>query len=143
MGQYKNEFISAFQITRKIIFEVKYYTLSNNKNAYFSTSANELNQPKTNYSACGQAQARLLPKNSIAFRFWKKWDKKHLEDLSGDEYTSLIADINVLKDKYNYIFIKLDETQKPYNPNIPFYAIKKLSMLDMPDKNRIPIECKY
>lgn len=143
MEHCKKEFISAFQITRKIIFEVEYYTLSNNKHAYFSTSANELNQPKTDYSICGQAQYDLLPKYGKAFRIWKKWNEKHLKDLNDAEYNLLITDINELKNIYNYIFVELDETQKPYSPNIPFYAIKKLSMLDIPNKNRKPIEYKY
>ena len=52
----KKEFIASFQLSKKIIFNVNYYTLGNNSSSYFSTSADEFNQPKTGYCRCGQAQ---------------------------------------------------------------------------------------
>lgn len=68
----KNEFLYAFQITKSLIFEVHYYTLGDNTYSYFVTEAKLLNYYKTDYSECGQAQDRLLPKNSIVRQFWKK-----------------------------------------------------------------------
>jgi hypothetical protein len=54
------KFHTAFQLTRKIIFKVSYYTLGSNDSAYFSTSVCEFNQPKTDFSRCGQAQKGLV-----------------------------------------------------------------------------------
>ena len=115
----------AFQITRKIIFEAEYYKLGNNPTAHFSTSASEFNQPKTDWKQCGQAQETLLPKNSLAYKFYKKWDKKHLQDLTEEEYNELIKDIEILKSKYNYLEQEQDE--KLYKTHISFYDLKELS----------------
>ena len=129
----KKEFIASFQLSKKIIFEVNFYTLGNNSHPHFSTSAFEFNQPKTDYCRGGQAQEDLTKNFLAARRFWKKWDKKHLQDLTEEEYKELIQDIEVLKEKYNYIYEELDESLKPYNPNIRFYNMKKLSMLKLPN----------
>lgn len=99
----KKEFKYYFQITKLIMFEVKYYTVGNNKNPYFATEANKFFKNKKGYECCGQAQDQLLPKNSIVRQFWEKWDKKHLKDLSDDEYREITKDIEELKKKYNYI----------------------------------------
>lgn len=117
----------AFQITRKIIFEIKYYKLGNNQTPHFSTSASEFNQPKTDWEQCGQAQETLLPKNSLAYKFYKKWDEKHLQDLTNEEYSQLIKDIKQLKNKYNYI--EQEQDKECIKTHIPFYALKDLSML--------------
>lgn len=50
----KKEFLSVFQLSKTKIFEVDYYTLMTNQHPQFSTSANEFNRPKNNYSSCGQ-----------------------------------------------------------------------------------------
>lgn len=133
----KKEFIASFQLSKKIVFNVDFYTLGSNSYPHFSTSAYEFNQPKTDYCRCGQAQEDLTKKFLIARRFWKKWDKKHLQDLTENEYGELMQDIETLKEKYNYIYKELDESLKPYNPNIRFYDLKKLSMLKLPNtKNK-------
>ena len=133
----KKEFIASFQLSKKIVFNVNYYTLGNNSSPYFSTSADEFNQPKTDYCRGGQAQEDLTKNFLAAKRFWKKWDKKHLQDLTEKEYGELMQDIETLKEKYNYIYKELDESLKPYNPNIRFYDLKKLSMLKLPNtKNK-------
>lgn len=122
------EFISTFQITRMIIFKVSYYTLGNNKNPYFTTSANVFVRNKKDYSQCGQCQDKVLPKGGYAREFFKKWDVKHLKDLTSEEYKELIQDLDKLKDTYNNIYIEKD-TFKNQNSNISFYDIKKLSMM--------------
>lgn len=99
----KTEFEYTYQISRKVIFEVRYYTLGSNKHPYFSTSAAQFNQPKTDFNQCGQAQDSLLPRNTAAFKFYSKWDKLHCKDLTDREYTAITADIEVLKAEYNYI----------------------------------------
>lgn len=121
----KREKFWAFQITRKIIFEVEYYKLGDNPTPHFSTSASKFNQPKTDWTQCGQAQEALLPKNSLAYKFYKKWDKKHLQDLTDEEYSQLVNDIEQLKNKYNWI----EQDKESTKTHIPFYALKDLSML--------------
>ena len=123
----KQEFLYAFMISRMIVFEINYYTLSTNKHPHFSTSAQEFNRPKTDYKTGGQAQNRLL--KGAARKMWLKWDHKHLQDLSPEEDNELIQDIEHLKTVYpHFIEKKLDETKKPYNPHINFYDIKEISM---------------
>ncbi len=120
----KYEFIYAFEITRKIIFDVKYYTLGNNKSPYFATSASKFNQPKTDWEEGGQAQERLLM-GGPARAFFNKWDKYHLKDITDMKvFEELINDIEVLKANYNYIEEKAD-----FQPNdIYFWEKKELSM---------------
>lgn len=121
------EFLYAFMISRMIVFEISYYTLSTNKHPHFTTAANEFNRPKTDYKRCGQAQSELL--KGIARKIWLKWDHKHLQELNPEEYTELIQDIEHLKTVYpHFIEMKLDETKKPYSPHINFYNIKEISM---------------
>ena len=122
----KKEFISVFKISKMVMFEVKYYTLSNNNSPYFTTSAMEFVRNKRDYKFCGQCQDRILPKG-IAKDFYKKWDNKHLSDLNDSEHKELIQDIEILKNNYENIFIEKD-TFKNQNSNISFYDIKKLSM---------------
>lgn len=126
--QIKKEFLAAFKVTKMIIFEVNYYTLSTNKRAHFTTQANEFIRSKRDWARCGQAQEHILPKNSAAYKFYKKWDEKHLNDLTIEEYQEMINDLEELKAKYKHIYSELDETKKPYNPHISFYSLKKLSM---------------
>lgn len=45
-------------------------------------------------------------------KFYEKWEKKHLKDLTDDEYVELLEDLEILKSKYNYIE---EETTKYYN----------------------------
>lgn len=124
----------AFQISRTIIFEVEYIQLRGNKNPDFSTYANEFNQPKTDWKQCGQAQEALLPKSSEAYKFWKKWDKKHFEDLTDEEYNDLLKDIDILKQTYNFIEQEQDESlNKEF---LTFYELKELSMQNPKSKRR-------
>lgn len=121
------EFLYAFMVSRMIVFEISYYTLSTNKHPHFTTAANEFNRPKTDYNRCGQAQSELL--KGVARKTWLKWDHKHLQELNPEEYTELIQDIEHLKTVYpHYIEMKLDENKKPYSPHINFYDIKEISM---------------
>ncbi len=129
----KKEFIASFQLSKKIVFNVNFYTLGNNFHPYFSTSAFEFNQPKTDYCRGGQAQEDLTKNFYVARRFWKKWDKKHLQDLTEEEYTDLIIDLEKMKGAYNYLWSELDEARKPYNPCIPFEKMKELSKMKLPN----------
>ena len=119
----KKEFHMAFEISRTTIFEVSYYTLSSNPKPYFTTSAEVFNRPKTDYNQCGQCQKEVL--KGIAYKFWNKWDKKHLDDLTDNEYNELMEDLNELKEHYNYIEKFGD---KGFSNGFSFYDIKELSM---------------
>lgn len=134
------EFHAVFEITRKIVFEVSYFTLGNNENPYFTTQAAIFNQPKTIYKRSGQAQENVLPKDSLAYIFYKKWDKKHLLKLTNEEHLEMILDLMDLMLKYNSL-IRTD-TSKNWTDNFrnsgySFYQIKKLSMIELPKKNEM------
>ena len=114
----------AFQISKTIIFEVEYTQLRGNKTPDFSTQANKFNRPKTDWERCGQAQEALLPKSGEAYKFWKKWDKKHCQDLTDEEYNDLLKDIELLKECYNFIEQEQDESlNKEF---LTFYELKEL-----------------
>lgn len=121
------EFQAVFQISKTIIFEVNYYTLSTNPRPHFTTSAAQFIRSKRDYNRCGQAQAALLPKGSPARRFWSKWDALHLHDLTPEQYAEMCQDLEELKKKYNFIYEELDETRRPYSPRISFYRLVEFS----------------
>jgi len=125
----KKEFKYVFQITKMITFEVSYYTLGNNSSPYFSTSANEFIRSKRDYNRCGQAQNDLLTKGE-AKQFFKKWDELHLKDLTENQYDELLDDIEILKDKYNYIE-KIKDTFENVYDNFSFYQIVELSKQEL------------
>lgn len=126
----KKEFKYCFQITKLVMFEVEYYTLGNNENPYFATSAIKFYKNKRDYECGGQVQDQLLPENSIARQFWEKWDKEHLKDLSDDKYREIIKDIQELKEKYNYIE-RIKDTFKGKYENFSFGEIVLLSKADL------------
>ena len=126
----KKEFKYCFQITKLVMFKVEYYTLGNNENPYFATSANKFYKNKRDYECGGQVQDQLLPENSIARQFWEKWDKEHLKDLSDDKYREIIKDIQELKEKYNYIE-RIKDTFKGKYENFSFGEIVLLSKADL------------
>ena len=138
-NQEKKFYFWSFQISKKIIFNVEYYILGDNKNPYFSTSAGKFNQPKTDYEQVGQAQAELLPKFSTAMNFWNKWNKKHLNDLTLEEYQEVLNDVEVLKNCYNYI--EKEQTSRHQN-GISFYNSKILSMQELPNSKRKAKRCE-
>lgn len=127
------EFMYCFQITKMIVFKVEYYTLSDGKMPHFSTSAARFIRSKRDYKECGQAQDKLLPKGSLARRFYEKWDYLHLGSLTPEEYGEILADIELLKAHYNYIEDVRDcfgESAGCYKTHIPFYEIVKLSKME-------------
>lgn len=116
------EFHYAFQLTKKCIFEVNYYTLGSNDNPYFSTSAEEFNQPKSDFNRCGQCQPDIC--TGLALSFYEKWDYMHLKQFENDaQFKELLDDIEELKAKYNYIEEIADKCPR----NISFSRIRELS----------------
>ena len=98
----KKEFELVFQLSKLELFFVKYHTVGNNKNPYFSTSAALFVRNKKDYSMGGQCQDTVLSNYQDAFDFYIKWDKLHLSDLTNAQYNDLVSDIIELKTKYNY-----------------------------------------
>jgi hypothetical protein len=118
----KNELPSfhfAFQISKMVVLEVHYYRCGNNDSKHFSTEAEQFNRPKTDYNHCGQAQDELLNGAHTAMSFYKKFDPLHLKDLTSAEHAEILAAIEKLKARYNYI-------QADYEPS--FSQIRALSM---------------
>lgn len=121
------EFQAVFQMSKTIIFEVDYYTLSTNKTPYFTTSASKFCRNKRDYSQGGQAQKSLLRSYPVAMRFFKKWDTFHLQDLAPLQYEEMRVDMEELKAWYNFIYEELDESKRPYSPSFGFYHLAEWS----------------
>lgn len=132
----KKEFIAVFQLSKTKIFEVGYYTLSNNKTAHFATSAAEFCRNKRDYARCGQAQKDVLKGYPRAMMFFKKWDKLHLHDLTEEEYQEMREDMERLADRYNCIIEALDESKRPYNPSFGFYRLAEWSKQEPKHKQK-------
>ncbi len=119
----KKEFSYVFQQSRMVVFEVEYQTLGDNPRPYFSTSAARFNQPKTDFAYCGQCQNELL--TGKLRRFYKKWNHLHIRDLSDEEYTEILEDLEDLKREYNYLERISDYRVRSFS----FDAEKRLSMI--------------
>ena len=94
------EFQALFIVGRRTSFEVRYYTLGNNKKPYFATSANVLDAQRPDYERCGQCQADVL--DGEALTFYQKWDKHHLKQLDKVQHTELLRDLEALKVRYPF-----------------------------------------
>lgn len=124
------EFMYCFQIDKMTVFEVSFYTLGTNKEPHFSTSAAQFIRSKRDYSTCGQCQGRILPKHSAARRFYEKWDRLHLRNLTPEEYAEIGADIENLKARYNYIEDVREcfgQSAGCYKTGFSFYQVVELS----------------
>lgn len=122
----RNEFMYAFCVTRTAVFEVRYYTLGGNSHPYFATSAAVFNRPKTDYNRCGQCQNDVL--FGKAKQFYKKWDSCHCKDITDDQYTEMLNDIEELKKIYPNYIEYISENPFKGNSSIPFDKIKAMSM---------------
>ena len=86
----KKEFQAVFQLSKTEIFEVRYYHLSTNERADFATSAARFCRNKRDFSTCGQAQESVCKGHKCAYNFYKKWNVKHLHDLTDAEYEEVV-----------------------------------------------------
>lgn len=93
----------AFQLSRFDILEVRYEFVGDNETPYFATTAEQFNRNKSDFTQAGQGQETILPPYKEAYDFYKKWDNKHLQMLTEEEYAEMQKDLDVLKNKYNYI----------------------------------------
>jgi hypothetical protein len=121
-----NEFHVVLALSKTIMFNISYYTLRSNKNPYFSTSADFFNKPKTDFSRCGQCQDDATKAYPKARNFYKKWDNKHLQQLTNEEYQELIKDVEVLMLTYPYVIKQKENNSELHSFN--FYTIKDFSM---------------
>lgn len=101
---YEEKIILAFRIAKKKFFFVVYGEHGEGtQNPYFATSAAVLNYVRSDYNECGQCQERVLKGKTKAKNFYDKWDSKHCKSLTVAEMEELKIDIEVLKEKYEYI----------------------------------------
>lgn len=105
------EFQAVFQLSKTIIFEVNFYTLSTNQTPHFSTSAAQFARNKKDFTRCGQAQMELTKGFLTARRFFLKWDKHHLHNLTPAQE-------------------ELDESRRPYSPHFSFYRLAEWTKQD-------------
>lgn len=129
------EFIAVFQISKTILFYINYYTLLDNLTPHFATSVTQFCRSKRDFTSAGQGQDCLLPLCSKARKFWKKWDKHHLAELTPDLYAEMCRDLEELKEEYNYLYNGLDENARPYNPRFYFTDLVEFSKQE-PKKRR-------
>jgi hypothetical protein len=92
-----------------VIFTVNYHVIGRNSHPHFSTLAAMFNQPKTDYLHSGQCQETVLPKNSVAYKFYQKWDKCHGYDITQEQYDEMAKDLEELKEVYNWVTITYNE----------------------------------
>jgi len=100
----KPVFYYVFQLTKKIVFEVQYYYCGGNRYPHFSTQANVFNQPKSDWERCGQGQKEVFVGFEAAMEFYKKWDYCHCKDLSREQYSEMVWDLECLTVYYNHLF---------------------------------------
>lgn len=136
----REEFQYLFQITGLVNFSVNFYTLSSNKIPHFTTSANKFYKSKTDYESGGQAQEIILPKNSLARDFYKKFDKYHLKNLTTEEYNEIVGEIEKLKERYNFICKK--ESEQPLN-NFNFTFTEAVDLSEQPLKLRVKRSAEF
>lgn len=117
------EFYAVFQMSRTIIFEVRYCTIGNNPTPDFATSAAQYARNKRDYTRCGQAQPDLLKGYRTAMAFFKKWDAHHLHTLTPEQYAEMRADLEALQSRYNYILTEAEEGEKMRRSGYGFYQI--------------------
>ena len=121
------EFNACFQMSKMILFNVSYYTLGDNQNPYFSTSAYEFVRNKRDFCRAGQAQEILLNEFPEAYSFYKKWDVFHLKQLTQEQYDEMRKDLCVLEQKYNNLFLEMEDGIKLKPDHFSFCQLVEFS----------------
>lgn len=121
------EFNACFQMSKMILFNVSYYTLGNNQSPYFSTSAYEFVRNKRDFCRAGQAQEILLQGYPEAYNFYKKWDIFHLKQLTQEQYNEMRKDLCILEQKYNNLFLEMEDGIKLKPDRFGFYQLVEFS----------------
>lgn len=115
---------------RKIQFSVSYVHRAGNKEPYFATDSSLMNHTRTDINRGGQCQKDVLPNGSLAYKFYEKWDKKHLQTLNNQEMTEVLADIEELKKKYDYVSIVDGKQEVTFTMEVDLQR-KNANSLDM------------
>ena len=134
------EFNACFQMSKMVLFKVSYYTLGDNQNPYFTTSACKFVRNKRGFCISGQAQETLLKEFPEAYSFYKKWDVFHLEQLTQEQYGEMRKDLCILEQKYNNLFLEMEDGIKLNPDRFGFYQLVELSKTH--PKNKITIKEK-
>jgi hypothetical protein len=104
LPSYENAFIVTFRLAKKKLFHVTFGGLkSHTQQPYFATSGTQLNHNRSGLSRGGQCQESILSKNTLAYKFYEKWNKLHIKELTMEQYNELVQDMEELKAKYNHI----------------------------------------
>ena len=121
------EFNACFQMSKMILFEVSYYTLGDNQNPYFATSACEFIRSKRDFCRIGQCQENLLKEFPEAYSFYKKWDVFHLKQLTQEQYNEMRKDLRILEQKYNNLFLEMEDGIQLEPDHFSFYQLVEFS----------------
>ena len=121
------EFNACFQMSKMILFKVSYYTLGDNQNPYFTTSACEFARNKMGCCRTGQCHESLLKEFPEAYSFYKKWDIFHLKQLTQEQYNEMRKDLCILEQKYNNLFLEMEDGSKLKPDHFSFYQLVDLS----------------
>ena len=121
------EFNACFQMSKMILFNVSYYTLGGNQSPYFATSACEFVRNKRDFCRVGQCQENLLKEFPEAYSFYKKWDVFHLKQLTQEQYGEMRKDLCILEQKYNNLFLEMEDGIKLNPDRFGFYQLVELS----------------
>ena len=114
-------------MSKMILFKVSYYTLGDNQNPYFSTSACEFVRNKRDFCRGGQAQETLLKRFPRAYNFYKKWDVFHLKQLTQEQYGEMRKDLCILEQKYNNLFLEMEDGIQLKPDHFSFYQLVEFS----------------
>ena len=114
-------------MSKMILFNVSYYTLGDNQNPYFSTSAYEFVRNKRDFCRAGQAQEILLNEFPEAYSFYKKWDIFHLKQLTQEQYNEMRKDLRILEQKYNNLFLEIEDGIQLEPDHFSFYQLVEFS----------------
>lgn len=66
-------------------FVVKYYRLSPNKCPYFATTYD------------GSQAQKYMKQNTLAYQFYQKWNVFHTHNMTLDEWSEMVQDLNELQ----------------------------------------------
>lgn len=104
LPSYEDAFTLSFRIKKKHFFTVEFGGLKvHRQQPYFSTSGFALNHVRSNWKHGGQCQRNILPKGSLLYKFFEKWDVLHTKPLTMEQFKELKQDIEELKEKYDYV----------------------------------------
>ena len=121
------EFNACFQMSKMVLFKVSYYTLRDNQNPYFTTSACKFVRNKRDFCISGQAQETLLKEFPEAYSFYKKWDVFHLKQLTQEQYNEMRKDLRILEQKYNNLFLEMEDGIQLEPDHFSFYQLVEFS----------------